>query len=184
MRYLSIFTLLVASSSLASATIITTTCSAAPSSTFTNGTGTATYSCNGSGAIAAGSQIIAMSLTGSVDYAFGGNGTNTFQVSWAVPAGFAPSPLVVAITGGASSGGVVSGTSNLGSGLPTTSPFAAFTVVGMASTPQGTVDAGSSRLQVSYTIESIPNAGGVPEPTTLALVGGVLVLAGIRKFRS
>lgn len=182
MRYLSIFTLLVASASFASATIITTTCTASPSSVYTNGTGTATYSCAGSGAVGAGLQIIAASLTGSVDYTFGGNGTNTFQVSWAVPAGYSPSPLVVAITGGPSSGGIVSGTSNL-AGLPTTTAIAAFTVVGTGSTPQGTVDAGSSRLQVSYTIEAIPQTGGVPEPSTLALVGGVLVLAGIRKFR-
>ena len=39
----------------------------------------------------------------------------------------------------------------------------------------------------SYTISGVYTyevQGGVPEPSTLALVGGVLVLAGIRKFRS
>ncbi len=184
MRSLSIFTLLAASCSLASATIITTSCTPTTPDFYNAGAGTVTYSCNGSGAIASGFQIIAASLTGQVDYAFGGNGSNTFQVSFAVPANYLPSPMVVSITGGPSSGGIVSGTSSLTVGLPSSAAIAAFTVIGTGSVPSGTVDAGSGRLMVSYTIEAIPNNGGVPEPSTLALVGGVLVLAGMRKFRS
>ncbi len=45
-------------------------------------------------------------------------------------------------------------------------------------------DNASYTISGSYTLEAIPNQSGVPEPSTLALVGGVLVLAGIRKFRS
>ena len=183
MRSLSIFALLAGSCSLASATVITSTCSPSNPPTFNAGAGAITYSCDGSGVILSGFQITAASLTGQVDYAFGGNGSNTFQVSFAVPANYLPSPMVVSITGGPSSGGIVSGTSALSVGLPSSAAIAAFTVVGTGSVPAGTVDSGSGRLMVSYTIEAIPN-GQVPEPTTLALVGGVLVLAGLRKFRS
>ena len=45
----------------------------------------------------------------------------------------------------------------------------------------GTVGSANGSVFVSYTYEAIPT--GIPEPSTLALVGGVLVLAGIRKFR-
>lgn len=184
MRSLSIFALLAASCSLASAAIITTSCTPDVGSgvvgTYAGGTGTVTYSCQGN-APAAGFQITAAVLNGQADYQFGSSGANIFQVSFAVPAGFSVNPIVASASGGVSSGAIVPFLSNL-----TTVPlpsFAAFTVVGTGSTPMGSVATGSGVLSVSYTVEAIPN-GQVPEPTTLALVGGVLVLAGLRKFRS
>ena len=182
MRYLSIFTLLVASSSLASASIISGTCT--PGGLYGGGTGTITYACNGA-TVGAGFQIIAGSLTLGVNYLNGGAvGTNTFQVSIPVP-GFSPNPLVGASSGGSGSTPVTFVTSTLNA-----VPFADgvsltnFTVTGTGSTTSGSVAAGSGTLSYSYTVEAVPNNGQIPEPTTLALVGGVLVLAGIRKFRS
>ena len=37
---------------------------------------------------------------------------------------------------------------------------------------------------VNFTYEVQDQGPGVPEPSTLVMVGGVLVLAGIRKFKS
>ena len=185
MRSLSIFALLAASCSLASASVITTSCSPSVGSgivgTYAGGTGSVTYSCSGM-APASGFQIIAAVLNGQADYQFGSSNPNTFQVSFAVPVGFSVNPIVASATGMVSSGAIVPFLSNL-----TTVPlpsFAAFNVVGTGSTPIGAVATGSGVLSISYTVEAIPNTGGVPEPSTLALVGGVLVLAGLRKFRS
>ena len=182
MRYLSIFTLLVASSSLASASIISGTCT--PSGFFSGGAGTNVYSCNGA-TVAAGFQIIAGSLTLTVDYLNGGTvGTNTFQVSIPVP-GFSPNPLVGVSSGGTSSPPQIPVTSTLNAvPFANGASLANFTVTGTGSTTSGSVAAGSGVLSYSYTVEAVQQGGQVPEPTTLALVGGVLVLAGIRKFRS
>ena len=184
MRSLSIFALLAASCSLASATVISSTCipnvGIGNVGLFLGGTGTVTYSCNGI-AQAAGFQITSAVLTGTADYVQGSNNMNTFQVSFDVPNGFSLNPIIATATGTTSSGVIVPFVSNL-----TTVPlpsFAAFSVIATGSTPMGTVVAGSGVLTIAYTVEAIPN-GQVPEPTTLALVGGVLVLAGLRKFRS
>ena len=190
MRYLSIFTLLVASSSLASATIISGFCTPTPGSgpvgTYASGTGTVSYSCGGTGGgVAAGFQVIAGSLTLQTDYQFGSAGLNTFQVSIPV-AGYTANPLVAFTSAtGSSSGGSTAVTSTLnGTPLASGVNVAAFVVTGTGSTTSGSVATGSGLLSYSYTVEAVQNTGGVPEPTTLALVGGVLVLAGIRKFRS
>ena len=190
MRYLSIFTLLVASSSLASAAFITGFCTPTPGSgvvgTYAGGSGTVSYSCNGTGAaVTAGFQIIAGSLTLQTDYQFGSAGLNTFQVSVGVP-GFTANPLVAFTSATGSSSGAstpVTSTLNgtpLGSGIS----VAAFVVTGTGSVTAGSVASGSGLLSYSYTVEAVQPAGQIPEPTTLALVGGVLVLAGLRKFRS
>lgn len=44
-------------------------------------------------------------------------------------------------------------------------------------------DQGIYTVRAIYTYEVQQSGGDVPEPTTLALVGGVLILAGLRKFR-
>ena len=191
MRYLSIFTLLVASSSLASAAFITGTCSSIPAALGTTtvgdyggGQGTVQYNCGGTGsAVLAGFQIIAGSLTLQVDYSFGVAGQqNTFQVSIPVT-GYTANPLVASATGFGNSSSQTIGTSILnGTPLGSGVNIAAFAVTGTGSTTGGVAN-GNSQLSYSYTVEAIPN-GQVPEPTTLALVGGVLVLAGLRKFRS
>ena len=189
MRYLSIFTLLVASSSLASAAFITGFCTPTPGSgpvgTFAGGTGTVSYACGGSGAVAAGFEIIAGSLTLQTDYQFGSGGLNTFQVSIPVP-GYTANPLVAVTSAtGSSSGASTAVTSTLnGTPLGSGVSVAAFVVTGTGSMTSGSVATGSGLLSYSYTVEAVQNTGGVPEPSTLALVGGVLVLAGIRKFRS
>ncbi len=188
MRYLSIFTLLVASSSLASATIITGFCAPTPGSgivgTYNGGTGTVSYSCNGSGAVAAGFQVIAGSLTLQTDYQFGSAGLNTCQVSIPV-AGYTANPLVAFTSAtGSSSGSSTAVTSTLnGTPLGSGVSVAAFVVTGTGSVTSGSVASGAGLLSYSYTVEAVQNTGGVPEPSTLALVGGVLVLAGLRKFR-
>ena len=182
MRYLSIFTLLVASSSLASASIISGFCTQSPGF-YGGGAGTNVYSCNGV-APGVGFQIIAGSLTLTVDYSGGGSaGTNTFQVSIPVP-GFSPNPLVGVSSGGTSSPPQIPVTSTLNAvPFANGTSLANFSVTGTGSTT-GSVAAGSGTLAYSYTVEAVQQGGQVPEPTTLALVGGVLVLAGLRKFRS
>ncbi len=186
LRSLSIFALLAASASFASAATVSFTCTA-PSSVinpvglYTAGAGTIDYSCSGFSA-ASGFEITAVTLTGEIDYTFASAPSNTFQVSWTTPGGFSPSPLVVQQTGPESSGPSVTGSTSLLSGLPVTS-FSSFTSTGTGSTPVGSVSAGTGILTVTYTYEAQQQNGDVPEPSTLALVGGVLVLAGIRKFR-
>ena len=185
MRSLSIFTLLAASCSLASATVISSTC--VPNigigniGLYAGGAGTVTYNCAGV-APGANFQIISAVLTGTADYLQGSSNMNTFQVSFAVPAGFSVNPIVASATGMTSSGTVVPFLSSLTT-VPLAS-FAAFNVISTGTTPMGSVAAGSGVLSIAYTVEAISNTGGVPEPSTLALVGGVLVLAGLRKSRS
>ncbi len=185
MRSLSILALLAASCTLASAATVSSLCTVASQGgttlgTYNGGTGSLTYDCSGFSA-PSGFEITSISVLGRVDYQFGIPGTNTFQVSFDLPAGFSPDPNVVANTGGESSSGIANGTSTY-SPVPLAS-FAAFSVAATGSTTQGAVDAGSATIRVTYTYEAQQQNGDVPEPSTLALVGGVLVLAGIRKFR-
>ena len=111
MRYLSIFTLLAASSSLASASVITGFCTPTPGSgivgTYNGGAGTVSYACGGSGTVAAGFQIIAGSLTLQTDYQFGSAGLNTFQVTIPV-AGYTANPLTAFTSATGSSSGCAS----------------------------------------------------------------------------
>jgi hypothetical protein len=68
---------------------------------------------------------------------------------------------------------------------PGTQTVAAFTVNVTTATGQGLAlpSTGQYTVRATYTYELQDQGGDVPEPSTLALVGGVLVLAGIRKFR-
>jgi hypothetical protein len=174
--------LFVASVSMSSAATISFICQTGGqnSGTYVDGAGSLDYACTGFAA-PGGFEITQVDILGRVDYQFGSNpGPNTFQISYTESiAGFAPSPLVVSITGGESSGGIVSATATLAGPLAS---VANFTVTGVGSTTQGSVDAGSGRVTVTYTYE-LQQQTGIPEPSTLALVGGVLVLAGLRKFR-
>lgn len=184
MRSLSIFALLAVSASLASATTVSFGCTVngAPGATYASGAGSATFNCSGFAA-PLNSEITNISILGRTDYQFGNNpGPNTFQISFALPVGFSANPLISSISGGESSPGITGNTANLGSGLPTLS-YSAFSVVGTGSTTAGAVFSGSGTLSVTYTYEAIQQNGNIPEPSTLALVGGILALAGIRKFR-
>lgn len=193
MRSLSIFTLLVASASFASASIITNTCSATPN---TGGAGligsygsstnlnTVSYSCS-SFTAPVGQQIIAVSLLGRADYSFGDATVNSFtmNISGYSLAGFANfSSSASSGPGGGDSSINTPGSTAFTGSLPINNPtaFAAFTATGTGSAVGG-FGSSNGRLQVQYTYEVIPS--GVPEPSTLAFVGSVLVLAGIRKFR-
>jgi hypothetical protein len=183
LRSLSVLALLVASVSAASANTISFLCLQAgtPIGTYINGVGSLDYSCSGFSA-PAGFNITSVTILGRVDYQFGQPGSNTFQVSFteSIP-GFSPSPLVVANAGGEASSGIANGTTTLAGPLAS---LAAFTVTGASSTTLGAVDAGSASVRVTYTYELQQQPPtGTPEPSTLALVGGVLVLAGLRKFR-
>ena len=70
----------------------------------------------------------------------------------------------------------------INSTLNATPGFAAFNVnITTSSIGASVPDSAQYSVFATYTYEV--QGGGVPEPSTLALVGGVLVLAGIRKFR-
>lgn len=182
MRYLSIFALLVSASSLASASTLAFSCVPNNNNAVTNSAlvmgGATSVTCDGFSA-PAGSLITNISfnflatfqdsvengnhqLTFSGNSAYGGFGPGTTNshpsVGFMVASG--GSAQAIANTGGNWIFNVAtSNTSNV-SVLPDN---ASYTISGV------------------YTYEV---QGGVPEPSTLALVGGVLVLAGIRKFRS
>ena len=174
MRYLSIFTLLVSAASLASANTISIGCS----TNIYNGQ-------NGSGqsSVCAGFSVPGgFNLTGvTYDYAI------DFQFNLLQP-GTRSILADLNGPGGADAMGILVNTANrplVGTVVVAPADWAAF----LAGASIGTSYVGASTsvtgatfdTQVNFTYET---QSGVPEPSTLALVGGVLVLAGIRKFRS
>ena len=179
MRYLSIFTLLVASASLASANLITIACG--PQVSSINGgivtVGPLVATCAAQSF--AGFTISAVSL-GFAGAFSDGNPANSSIVTYNGTSSLGnfgpistPADVLSANTGfisglnpGASSGGLINvsvTTTSTGASTPDSAQFSVF---------------------ATYTYETTVTQPGVPEPTTLALVGGVLLLAGIRKFRS
>ena len=182
MRYLSIFTLLVASSSLASAATITIGCG--PQVSSING-GVITASTSTTCAAFAGfagfnTTNISLSFAGAFS---DGNPANTSQITFNGSSTLGNfGPLVTATDPLSGNTGFVQ---NLN---PTVTPvaqgFGAFLVtVATTSTGNSIPDSAQYSVFATYTYET-QQTGGVPEPSTLALVGGVLVLAGLRKFRS
>ena len=183
MRFASIFTLLVSAASLASASTIGFTCTPSNNNSIANGVlvtgGTTSVNCGGFTA-PNGSAITNVSfdflgtyqdsvdnrdhqLTFSGTSAFGGFGPVDTTISPAI--GFA-----------VASGGSAQ--------LLASTPSWLFTVT-TSNTNGGNVLPYNASYTIggTYTYE-VQDQGGVPEPSTLALVGGVLVLAGIRKARS
>ena len=183
MRFTSIFTLLVSATSLASASTIAFTCTPSNNNSIANGVlvtgGTTTVSC---GAFTApnGSAItnVAFDFLGTYqDSVENGNHQLTFSGNSAF-GGFGPADTTISPTIGFA---VASGGS---AQLLASTPSWLFTVT-TSNTNGGNVLPYNASYTISgtYTYE-VQRHDGVPEPSTLALVGGVLVLAGIRKFKS
>lgn len=178
MRSLSIFALLAASASLASATTVAFQCSPVEQQAIASGVnlGSSQVTCGGFSA-PSGFDItnISYSFDGSFqDAQVNGNHQLTFTV---VNALFGSLDFT---TGSHPSISLATGA--LGSTLDASAQT--FTVT-VANTVGGNNLPNSASYAVygTYTYEA-QQQSGVPEPSTLALVGGVLVLAGIRKFRS
>ncbi len=88
-------------------------------------------------------------------------------------------PFTTALSGLSGNTGFIM---NLNSTNPNTAGFGPLEVnVTTMSTGGAIPNSGGYSVFATYTYE-VPNP--IPEPSTLALVGGVLVLAGIRKYRS
>ena len=174
MRYLSIFTLLVSAASLASASTISINCS---QNVYVGQSGSGQSSTCGGFIVPMGSSIIGVVYNYGIDFTF-----NALQ------------PGVAAITaaldgnGAADASGLAVTTANrplLGQVVVGAADWAAFA----AGASIGTSYVGASSAVTSATFDTnvvftYEVDSAVPEPSTLALVGGVLVLAGIRKFRS
>jgi len=188
MRFLSIFALAVASCTLASATTVSFSCqpldqpAILPPSNVINA-GSTTVTCSGSGpagAFTGGAGDILTNINLSFIGTFqDGDPTNgTHQLSFA---------------GSSSQGGFAATNTSSGPGFgglellnfvdfnPNVASIASFIfTLNTASIGQSIPNSASYSVYGTYTYEVAP---GIPEPSTLALVGGVLVLAGIRKFR-
>ena len=182
MRYLSIFTLLV---SAASAATISFSCAPNNQNAVTNAGlvngGATSVTCNGFTA-PAGSIItnVNMQFLGTFQDSFGnGNQQLTFAGSSAF-GGFA----AASTTSDPNVGFLFTNAISSTPGVNSTGGTFVFSV-----TTTNTVNGSTLPDNASYTVSGVytyevQNQGGVPEPSTLALVGGVLVLAGIRKFKS
>lgn len=183
MRFASIFTLLVSAASLASASTIGFTCTPSNNNSIANGVlvtgGTTSVNCGGFTA-PNGSAItnVAFDFLGTYqdsvdnrDHQLTFSGTSAFG-------GFGPVDTTIspAIGFAVASGGSAQ--------LLASTPSWLFTVT-TSNTNGGNVLPYNASYTIggTYTYE-VQDQGGVPEPSTLALVGGVLVLAGIRKARS
>ena len=185
MRYFSIFALLAASVSLASANTISIACipgdNPAIVSSIIQGAGGNT-SANCGGFAPAGFVITNLSLSfigAFSDSSFDGLTKGvTYQII--------SSPLGASAPMTTSTGqyiGSVTALNVLSAAQANLASIANFNVGVNTTITAGlaTPASGLYTVNANYTYEV---QGGVPEPSTLALVGGVLVLAGIRKFRS
>ena len=183
MRYLSIFALLVSASSLASASTLAFSCVPNNNNAVTNSAlvlgGATSVTCDGFSA-PAGSLITNISfnfLATFQDSVDNGNHQLTFSGNSAY-GGFGPGTTTSHPSVGfmVASGGGAQAIANTGGNW----------IFNVATS--NTLNVNVLPDNASYTISGVytyeVQDGQVPEPSTLALVGGVLVLAGIRKFRS
>ncbi len=144
--------------------------------------GSTTVSCAGFTA-PSGSLItnVSFNFLGTFSDSDNSNGTHQLIFNGTTPWGsFGP----LATTSGVDVGSTGTQT-GLTPGAPGVNSIAAFLVTVTTSGADGLVlpESGQYTVRAVYTYEA-EQQSGVPEPSTLALVGGVLVLAGIRKFRS
>lgn len=186
MRSLSIFTLLVAAASMASATTVNFSCTPQNQPGINAGalvnSGSTSVTCL-AGGIDVGSgnliQNLTLNFVGSFNDSISGTNHQVEFTGTSSQGGFA----TTATSAGDFVGfAVVSNFVNTNPGTQTLASFVFNVTTALAG---GTVSPESAAYTVSgsYTYEA-QQQSGVPEPSTLALVGGVLVLAGIRKFRS
>ncbi|MBY0503729.1 MAG: PEP-CTERM sorting domain-containing protein [Bryobacteraceae bacterium] len=185
MRSLSIFVLFAVSCSLASASIITQTCTPTNQDSVAGGiivnAGTTTVSCAGfSAPIGSSITNISFNFLGTFSDSDGNNGLHQITFSGTTPYGtFGPFN-----TG--SNGDV--GSTGSQTGLSAAANIANTGAFNVSVTASNTVNTNALPESAQYTVRAVytyeVNQSGVPEPSTLALVGGVLVLAGLRKFRS
>ncbi|MBY0503730.1 MAG: PEP-CTERM sorting domain-containing protein [Bryobacteraceae bacterium] len=189
MRSLSVLTLLAASCTLANASIISQVCGAINTSAIAGGAlvnnGSVTVSCGGFTAPIGQSIInISFSFLGTFSDSDGNNGLHQLTFNGTTPFGsgaFGPFN-----TGSDGDVGSTGNQNSLSSAVLSQNGLAGFNVtVTTANTVGGNAlpDTGQFTVRAVYTYEVDQQPGGVPEPSTLALVGGVLVLAGLRKFR-
>ena len=181
MRYLSIFTLLVASSSFASAAIITIACGPQQSSINAGVVTPGALAANCAAQNFGGGTVITNFSLGFSGAFSDGNPNNSSQVSDSYTSTVGNGgPINTGIDNLSSNTGFIQ---NLNAQTPGTPGFGAFTVnVTTTSIGVSVPDSAQFSVFATYTYE-VQQTGGVPEPSTLALVGGVLALAGIRKFR-
>ena len=185
MSHLSFLALALASGTLASATIITQTCTPANQTAVGGGSvvalGTTSVSC--AGFMAPGGFTISgigYSFLGTFSDSDGSNGLHQLTFSGTTPHG-SFGPFNTNSDGEVGSTGVQSGLStafNLGPSI------GAFQVsVNVANTVITNVFPATAQYTVTavYTYEAI--SSGVPEPATLSLVGAALLVACLRRFR-
>ncbi len=184
MRTLSVFALLGLAASFASANTIAFNCIPNNQNAVTSGVlvnaGSTSVTCDGFDA-GAGNTItnISYDFLGTFQDAVSTNGNHqlTFTGS-SIYGNFGPQDTNIAgaVGSAATSGGSANNTQSVANWV--------FNVT-TANTDSNNVLPNNASYTITgvYTFEA-NNQGGVPEPSTLALVGGVLILAGIRKFRS
>ncbi len=180
MRYFSVFALLAASASFASANVITIACGP-QMSTINFSTITSPLASTCAAQNFGGGSIITNISLGFAGAFSDGNPNNASQISFSgssILGNFGP--LTTGIDNLSSNTGFVQ---NLNPTVNATPGFGAFNV-NITTTSIGASVPDSAQYSVFATYTYEVQTPGVPEPSTLALVGGVLVLAGIRKFRS
>ena len=181
MRYLSIFTLLV---SAASAGTIPFTCAPNNNNAVTNGApvtaGSTNVTCTGF-TPPAGQFIINVRLNGFATFQDSVDNGN-HQLTYSATGAFGS--FAAANTGPDPNVSFVSAFGNTAQNLASIANWVV--TVSVSNTVAGNALPDNSSYTISgvYTYEVQNNDPGIPEPSTLVLVGGVLVLAGIRKFRS
>ena len=184
MRLLSVFALLVSAVSFASANTIAFSCIPNNNNAVTDGAlvggGATSVTCTGLDA-GAGSRITNVSY--DITYTFQDSLNNGLhQLTYNATSVFGNFSTGNQNT--TSNGAFGGGSSTFGGAMSIQSTGGNYLVNVVSS---NTVNTNVLPDNASYTISGVYTyeaQTGTPEPSTLALVGGVLVLAGLRKFRS
>ena len=185
MRKLSILALFVSAASLASAATISIACVPSNLSSINAGViTTPTFAtCAAQAASSFGSNLqftnLSLSFIGSFSDSNPNNGMK--QVTFT---GSSIYGNFVQATNSSQFNGTTGLVTPLNASTPLSTAIAAFNVNIATTTGVNIPDSAQYTVFANYTYETIPTTGDVPEPSTIALVGGVLVLAGLRKFRS